>query len=1036
MANTYDGSLTFLTKIDMDGFKQGTEKITLSADKAVKGVENEFKSMGAAAKQSVSKTAADLNSFTNALASAFQLQGDSVEKAFEKAQKVASINMDIIGRQIDGIMNNPDLTSSSKMAMLGDVFKNAITEFQNSEITRIDLFEKVADKGNAVNEVYRKYSLNLDAASVAAKNYNQAIKNGEDTARQAAIVQEKAAKQAAVAQQKAAKQAEQSAERMSRSVKGLIKNYLLIPATAYFSVQGLTQLFSAAWTEAANAEREVKLLDATIKSTGNSAGKTKDQLLEMGASIQQSTNIASGMATNAISRLLEFTSIVPENFETAFKLSADYAERYMNGDMVGAAETLGRALEDPISGMAMLQKQGFKLTAEQKRQVDGFMAVGDAAKAQTIVLDMVSGSIAGTAASVADVGKQLQNSFNSALAEMGKELRSSINPGLMDMKTILEEAKPLFEFIGSLAGGILSVPLGIFNLAAGGYTKTFNALGGAVNKLSKANKLYKDGVISLSQYLTASSDDIEQYSENTTENLEKRAKQLSESIELTKADINKLYDAMKASPQGYRIYNEGLMNSGEKLKELRKELERVQAALIGTKEVASEPIKEKKVLSAFEKAKAAALTDTQIETWEIKLKLNDDSVSKTELEYKKSMRTAIDKGESFWTDNAANITAIYKKQLEGLTAKQDEEYAKSLQSYLSMEKDLVAESSDDEIERINLKFQKQIEGLKEYEEKGIDVSNSIAAIEKANAAAVAEFKKKKESEVWEHEKEKQKERQEIYDETARLLMGDTAFNIMQINLEYDAKKRRIENNITDVEIANEALVALEKEKNQKIADEQDKAAKKTKDFNTVFNDILKDGIQQGVNSLAGAFGGLFEQIYAGENAWKAMGNAGVQVLGGLLSSVGQTLLAQAAANEIMAALDIDDAITAGSKGAIAMAAGFAAIAAGEALKAIKFADGGIVPNMPGGKSGDKILARLNSGELVMNNQQQARTLMAISNGALTKPPNGESGLKINIINNAGADVSTGYNEDSGMLDVYIERKVLNTMSSRKGKPLV
>jgi hypothetical protein len=45
---------------------------------------------------------------------------------------------------------------------------------------------------------------------------------------------------------------------------------------------------------------------------------------------------------------------------------------------------------------------------------------------------------------------------------------------------------------------------------------------------------------------------------------------------------------------------------------------------------------------------------------------------------------------------------------------------------------------------------------------------------------------------------------------------------------------------------------------------------------------------------------------------------------------------------------------------------------------IKFAHGGIVPG--GSYTGDKIPAMLNSGETVMNSQQQANTLMAIANG--------------------------------------------------------
>ena len=63
-----------------------------------------------------------------------------------------------------------------------------------------------------------------------------------------------------------------------------------------------------------------------------------------------------------------------------------------------------------------------------------------------------------------------------------------------------------------------------------------------------------------------------------------------------------------------------------------------------------------------------------------------------------------------------------------------------------------------------------------------------------------------------------------------------------------------------------------------------------------------------------------------------------------------------------------------------IAAGFvsAAVAMTEAVGALAFATGGIVPGTS--RTGDKVVARVNSGEMILNAQQQAR-LFAIANGA-------------------------------------------------------
>lgn len=88
--------------------------------------------------------------------------------------------------------------------------------------------------------------------------------------------------------------------------------------------------------------------------------------------------------------------------------------------------------------------------------------------------------------------------------------------------------------------------------------------------------------------------------------------------------------------------------------------------------------------------------------------------------------------------------------------------------------------------------------------------------------------------------------------------------------------------------------------------------------------------------------------------------------------------AVATGNAVVAATETASATGPGAAFVLPALVGAAIGFIAAAFSGIKFAHGGVVPG--GSFTGDKIPAMLNSGEAVMNQQQQANTLMAIANG--------------------------------------------------------
>lgn len=123
----------------------------------------------------------------------------------------------------------------------------------------------------------------------------------------------------------------------------------------------------------------------------------------------------------------------------------------------------------------------------------------------------------------------------------------------------------------------------------------------------------------------------------------------------------------------------------------------------------------------------------------------------------------------------------------------------------------------------------------------------------------------------------------------------------------------------------------------------------------------------------------------GSSVWKAFGNSAMQSMASVLESLGSSLAAQAAAALI--GMNWGGA-------ALATAGSLAAYAAASWARSQKFASGGIV----GGTSysGDNVIARVNSGELILNMAQQDNVAKALSTLADMSGLGTSSGAGVNV----------------------------------------
>lgn len=177
--------------------------------------------------------------------------------------------------------------------------------------------------------------------------------------------------------------------------------------------------FEKASLAAYNRQKQAQnILSSTIKATGAAAWTSSTQLQEMASSLQDVTNYGDETILSMQSVLLGFKNITGDNFKEATKAILDMST-VMGMDLKSAAQSIGKALDDPINGMDSLRKQGFKFTDAQKKVMQSMIDTGNIAGAQKIILDELSGTFGGAAEASVLYSTQLKNSFGDLQEAIG-----------------------------------------------------------------------------------------------------------------------------------------------------------------------------------------------------------------------------------------------------------------------------------------------------------------------------------------------------------------------------------------------------------------------------------------------------------------------------------------------------------------------------------------------------------------------------------------------------------------------------------------
>jgi len=257
------------------------------------------------------------------------------------------------------------------------------------------------------------------------------------------------------------------------------------------ALSSVTDFVGGAIKEAAEFESVFAQTEAVIKSTGSAAGLTAEQMANMASSLSAGEG-ASLFSDDAIlgaqNILATFTNIKGENFGGATKSIVDMSQA-LGIDLDSAAMQVGKALNDPIAGIAALSRSGVQFTAEQEAMIKAMVEAGNVAGAQELMMAELNTQFGGSAAAAVDTyaGKQIilqekmagiQQTLGEALMPLmmlfGDFLSDTLVPifadvvgGISDFINGMTESGTVSGIFDTIRGAIAAVPGVLAQLSAG-----------------------------------------------------------------------------------------------------------------------------------------------------------------------------------------------------------------------------------------------------------------------------------------------------------------------------------------------------------------------------------------------------------------------------------------------------------------------------------------------------------------------------------------------------------------------------------------
>lgn len=201
------------------------------------------------------------------------------------------------------------------------------------------------------------------------------------------------------------------------------------------------------------SELAVSQLEAVLKSTKGAAGITKDAALDLASSFEKVTMFSDEAVLGAESMLLTFTSIGKDVFPEATKTVLDMSQA-LGQDLKASSIQLGKALNDPITGVTALRRVGVQFNDTQQETIKKLVESGHLLDAQKMILKELSVEFGGSAEAAGKTFggrlEQLKNTINNVEESLGGLLVKGLEPVINNVQMFVDNLMPFINGAESL----------------------------------------------------------------------------------------------------------------------------------------------------------------------------------------------------------------------------------------------------------------------------------------------------------------------------------------------------------------------------------------------------------------------------------------------------------------------------------------------------------------------------------------------------------------------------------------------------------
>jgi vacuolar-type H+-ATPase subunit E/Vma4 len=245
---------------------------------------------------------------------------------------------------------------------------------------------------------------------------------------------------------KGLKQANAAFAGLQGSVRSLGSNF----AAVGVALAGAGALIAKNVESLARIERINAQTGQTIKSMGNAANISAVEVEALAGQLEKLTATEAESIQEGANLLLTFRNISNQAgagndiFNQTTAIMVDMG-RALGEDAAGSAIRLGKALNDPITGLTALRKVGVGFTEEQEAQIKALQNSGDMMGAQKVILAELQAQFGGSGAAYAKTFSGQLDLMGHELGTIGEEATMAVMPALQGM---IEQLRLLIPEIG------------------------------------------------------------------------------------------------------------------------------------------------------------------------------------------------------------------------------------------------------------------------------------------------------------------------------------------------------------------------------------------------------------------------------------------------------------------------------------------------------------------------------------------------------------------------------------------------------------